>query len=60
MHTNDTIALRRVLARIMGDSEDGKVYLSEDAPANLIINIHRALDASAEKPPVDPAVKESE
>lgn len=28
----DALALRRILARIIGHSEDGKVYLAEDAP----------------------------
>lgn len=54
---SDAVALRRILARIVGDSEDGKVYLAEDAPPDLIRNIHRTLYGAT--PRVDPAAKES-
>ena len=40
-------SLRAILAFIMGDGPDGKVYLAEDAPPQLIVNIHRALELSA-------------
>lgn len=54
---SDAVALRRILARIVGDSEDGKVYLAENAPSDLIRNILRALYGAA--PRVDPAARET-
>lgn len=52
-------SLRSILVCIMGDNPDGKVWMAEDAPPALIVNIHRALDLSAEKPLIDPAAKET-
>ena len=48
---------KAALTFIMGDNPDGRVYLAEDAPPDLIRSIHRALDRAV--PRVDPAAEET-
>lgn len=54
-------ALRGLLAYLMGDNPECRVYLSEDAPTSFARAVNDAVDSSSVPvvPWVDPAAKET-